>query len=494
MNMKKFVGIIAIAFLGSILGIIGFSLFVKPEVKYVQQVQESSAHLTSLPDGGLETADFRLAAQLSVDAVVHVTSTKFLEQNHYGNMFEYFFNEPSSKEVIPKSGYGSGVIISPDGYIITNNHVIQGADEIKIKMNDGTMLDAELVGTDPNTDVAIVKVKAENLHYLTFGDSDELQLGDWVLAVGNPLSLNTTVTAGIVSAKARNIQLIGTKYKRNRYGQVTGIERDPNAIESFIQTDAAINPGNSGGALVNLRGELVGINTALASKTGAYSGYSFAIPSIIAKKVMMDIIEFGEVKRAALGVTINSVNPDFAKQEKLDVKSGVYVSDLNAKGGAAFAGLKKGDVILSINGHHVLSSSQLQEQVMKYSPGEIVQITVDRKGSEKIFSVELKDHDSSATMVSSSEFWIWLGADIVSLDDEDLERMDISHGVRVENLKDGVLKRNGVPEGFVITEINKIKINDIQDLRRIIESIKKGGVFIEGILTNGRYDYFTFRK
>ncbi|MEA1878608.1 MAG: trypsin-like peptidase domain-containing protein [Bacteroidota bacterium] len=492
--MKKFAGIIAIAFLGSVLGIIGFSLLVKPEVTYVQQSQKPSAHLTSLPSGGLETADFRLAAQLSVDAVVHVTSTKFLEQNHYGNMFEYFFNEPSSKELIPKSGYGSGVIISPDGYIITNNHVIQGADEIKIKMNDGTMLDAELVGTDPNTDVAIVKIKAENLHYLTFGDSDELQLGDWVLAVGNPLSLNTTVTAGIVSAKARNIQLIGTKYKRNRYGQVIGVERDPNAIESFIQTDAAINPGNSGGALVNLRGELVGINTALASQTGAYSGYSFAIPSIIAKKVMMDIIEFGEVKRAALGVTINTVNPDFAKKEKLDVNSGVYVSDLNVKGGAALAGIKKGDVILSINDNIVLSSSQLQEQVMKYSPGEDVQIIVDRNGSEKEFIVELKDHDSNAKMVSGSEFWTWLGADLVNLEEKDLERMDISHGVRVENLKDGVLKRNRVPENFVITEINKIKVDDKQDVRRILESITEGGVFIEGILANGRYEYFTFRK
>lgn len=494
MNMKKFVGIIAIAFLGSVLGILGFSLLVKPEVQYVQQAQEPSAHLTSLPSGGLETADFRMAAQLSVDAVVHVTSTKFLEQNHYGNMFEYFFNEPSSKELIPKSGYGSGVIISPDGYIITNNHVIKGADEIKIRMNDGTMLDAELVGTDPNTDIAIVKIKAENLHYLTFGDSDELQLGDWVLAVGNPLNLNTTVTAGIVSAKARDIQLIGTKYKRNRYGQVVGVERDPNVIESFIQTDAVINPGNSGGALVNLRGELVGINTALKSPTGAYAGYSFAIPSIIAKKVMMDIIEFGEVKRAALGVTIITVNPDFAKKEKLDVKSGVYVSDLNVEGGAALAGLKKGDVILSINDHYVLSSSQLQEQVMKYSPGENVQILINRKGSEKVFTVELKDQNSNSIMISSSKFWEWLGADVVNLEEKDLERMDISHGVRVENLKDGVLKRNRVPENFVITEINKIKVDDKQDVRRILESIKKGGVFIEGILANGRYEYFTFRK
>jgi len=482
-----------IAFLGSFLGILAFSLLMKPEVKYVQQVPESSVHLTSLPSGGLENADFRLAAQLSVDAVVHVTSTKFLEQNHYGNMFEYFFNEPSSKEMVPRSGYGSGVIVSPDGYIITNNHVIKGADEIKIKMNDGTMLDAELVGTDPNSDVAVVKVKAENLHFLTFGDSDELQLGDWVLAVGNPMSLNTTVTAGIVSAKARDINIIGTTYKRDRYGRVRQ-QIDPNAIESFIQTDAAINPGNSGGALVNLRGELVGINTALASQTGAYSGYSFAIPSIIAKKVMKDIIEFGKVKRAALGVTISTVNADFAEQEKLDVSYGVYVSDLTAKGGAVSAGMKKGDVILAINGYQVESSSQLQEQVMKYSPGENVQILVDRKGTEKIFAVELKDHNSNSIMVSSSEFWEWLGADIVNLDEEDLERMDISHGVQVKNLSDGILKKNRIPEGFVITEINKVKVSDKQDVRRIIESINRGGVFIEGVLSNGRYEYFTFRK
>lgn len=492
--MKKLVGIVGIAFLGSIIGVAAFSLLVKPEVRYIPQPIETGARLTSLPSGGLENADFRLAAQQSVDAVVHVTSRKFLEQNRYGNMFEYFFNEPSGKEMVPRDGFGSGVIVSADGYIITNNHVIAGADEIKIKMNDGTMMDAELVGTDPNTDVAVVKVKEKNLPYLRFGDSDELQLGDWVLAVGNPMSLNTTVTAGIVSAKARDIQLIGTKYRRDRYGRIIGVERDPNAMESFIQTDAAVNPGNSGGALVNLRGELVGITAAIASTTGAYAGYSFAVPSIIAEKVMRDIIEYGEVKRAALGITITPVDSKLAEKEKLEVGSGVYVSDLLEKGGAAESGIKKGDVIRSINGHEVTTPSELQEQVMKYSPGETVKVLIDRKGSDKEFSVTLKDLETNSPRVSESEFWVWLGADLETLDDAELERMDISHGVRVKSLKNGVLKKNQVPEGFVITEINKEKVTDVRDVKRIIGEIVEGGVFIEGLLPNGRYEYFTFRK
>ncbi len=487
MNMKKIVGIAGIAFLGSVLGIIGFSLLVKPEVKYIQQEEKPPVQFSSIESPGLGMTDFRVAAQLSVDAVVHVTSTKFLEQNRYRNMREYFNNEPSMKEKVPQKGYGSGVIVSPDGYIVTNNHVIDGADEIKIRMNDGSLLDAKLVGTDPNTDVAVVKVKEEDLPFLIFGDSDELQLGDWVLAVGNPWSLGTTVTAGIVSAKARDIDIIGTEYRRDRNGRMRA-QRDPNAIESFIQTDAVVNAGNSGGALVNLRGELVGINTALASPTGAYSGYSFAIPSFIAKIVMQDIIEFGEVKRGVLGVTIVSVNVEFAELENLEVSEGIYVSDLAPDGGANEAGMKKGDVILSVNDFPVLNSAQLQEQVMRYGPGDEVKVEVDRKGSNKFFNVVLKNHEVD------SGFWGWLGADLVNLNEEDLERMDISHGVQVAKINDGVFKRNRVPEKFVITEINKATVENKQDVKRLIDSIKEGVVLIEGILPNGRYEYFTFRK
>ncbi|MCD6347439.1 MAG: Do family serine endopeptidase, partial [Bacteroidales bacterium] len=462
-------------------------------VKYVQQSSEPAVHFTGLPTGGLENADFRMAAQKSIDAVVHVTSTKFMEQNQYGNIFEYFFNEPSGKQVIPQEGYGSGVIISPDGYIVTNNHVVKDADEIKVKLNNGQLMDAELIGTDPNTDVALIKVDKKNLAYLTFGDSDEALVGDWVLAVGNPWNLYSTVTAGIVSAKARNIHLIGSKYRRDRYGR---LERspDPNAVESFIQTDAAVNPGNSGGALVNLKGEMIGMNTAIASQTGAFAGYSFAIPSIIVKKVVDDLIEYGKVNRAALGVRIRDVDAELADSEKLDITNGVYVADLTADGGALKAGMKVGDVITEINGKPVASSSELQEQVMKYSPGDEVELKVDRKGKTKYFKFNLKDHEANATTVSSSQFWAWLGADLKKLEKDDLKRMDIDHGVRVKKIQDGVLKKSGMPEGFVITNILKEEVDNVQDVKRIIEGVDKGGILIEGIKPNGDYDYYVIRK
>ena len=493
MKTKRIVGILGIAFAGSLLGVLVYSLAVKPEIKYVQQKEEPSVRFAGLPTGGMESADFRLAADQSVHAVVHVTSTKFMERYRYGNLFDYFFNEPSGTEKIPNTGYGSGVIISADGYIVTNNHVVGDADEVKIKMNEGRELDAELIGADPNTDVAVIKVKGKDLPYLNFGNSDQLMVGDWVLAVGNPWNLYSTVTAGIVSAKARDINIIGNEYTRDRYGRVYRA-RNPNAVESFIQTDAAVNQGNSGGALVNLKGELVGINTAIASQTGAYAGYSFAIPSVIVERVVTDLIEFGKVKRAALGVSIATVDSKLPEFDKLDVTSGVYISDVTVDGAATEAGLKKGDVILAVNGYEVKTASQLQEQIMKYRAGEKVNLKVDRKGNVKNYEVKLKDHEGNAMMASSSEFWSWLGADLKALEEADLERMDIPNGVRVENLKDGVLKSKGVPEGFVITDINKRPVNSAEEVKRAIESIDEGVVLIEGLKKSGEYEYYTFRK
>lgn len=493
MNMKKLVGIMGVAFLGSVIGIAAFTLVVKPEVKYVQEAQVPSAVLTSLPSPNMEMADFRLAAQSSVDAVVHVTSTKFYEQNEYRNMREFFFDDPSGKKKVPKSGFGSGVIVSPDGYLVTNNHVIKDADEISVKLNDGRILEAEVVGTDPNSDVAVLKVKEKNLPYLVFGDSNELQLGDWVLAVGNPLSLQTTVTAGIVSALARDIDIIGTEYRRNRYGQVQRVS-NPLAVESFIQTDAAVNQGNSGGALVNLRGELVGINTAIASQTGGYTGYSFAIPASIAKKVMNDIIEYGTVKRSALGIRISDVTEKVMKTENLSVSKGALVTDVVEDGGALKAGIKAGDVIVGINGSSINSGSQLRDNLFLFGPEDRIEVIINRKGKEKAFMVELSELNLGAPLAGDSQFWNWLGAELEALDAEDLERMDIPYGVRVKELKNGVLKENELPEGFVITDINKQKVDEVEDVKRIINSIEKGGVFIEGILPNGKYDYFTFRK
>ena len=491
MNAKKILGIFMIALAGSVIGVLAFTLFFKPEVKVVQSDAPAQVNFTGLPSGGFDSEDFRLAAEKSVHAVVHVTSKKFLEQNQYRNMWEWFFDEPSGSRKIPKTGYGSGVIISPEGYIVTNNHVIEGFEEYQVKLNDGRVIDAKLVGADPNTDVAVLQIKERDISYLTFGDSDELHLGDWVLAVGNPFNLYSTVTAGIISAKGRDMNLIGSN-ARDPFGRVD-VERMQNAIESFIQTDAAVNPGNSGGALVNLKGELVGINTAIASMTGSYSGYSFAIPAVIAKKVVDDLIEFGSVQRAVMGVTIQTVDAELAEKENLDVSQGVYINDLFEGGGAYKAGIEIGDVIISINDKAVSSSPELQEQISRYRPGDEIKVEVDRNGKVRVFQVELFAQDPDARRVGTAEFWASIGADLEKLSEKDLERYDLKNGVRVKKLHDGKFKESGMPEGYIITRINRATVRDVDDVRNYIEQVE-GGVFIEGVLPNGRYEFYTFRK
>jgi S1-C subfamily serine protease len=353
------------------------------------------------------------------------------------------------------------------------------------------MLDAKLIGTDPNTDVAVLQVKEKNLPYMTFGNSDDLYLGDWVLAVGNPFNLYSTVTAGIVSAKGRDMGIIGSN-SRDPFGRVD-VERMQNAIESFIQTDAAVNPGNSGGALVNLKGELVGINTAIASMTGSYSGYSFAIPAVIAKKVVDDLIEFGSVQRAVMGVTIQTVNAELADKEKLDVTQGVYVSDLIEDGGAFKAGIEIGDVITAINDKPVNSSPELQEQISRFRPGDEIRVEIDRNGNRKVYDVELSAQDPDARRVGTAEFWAYVGADLEKLGEKELERYDLTSGVRVNKLHDGKFKDSGMPEGYIITRINRATVRDVDDVKNYIEQVE-GGVFIEGVLPNGRYEFYTFRK
>lgn len=491
--MKKVAGILGIAFLGSVIGVAAFSLLVKPEVKYVQEADTTPTSFTSLPSSGLENADFRTAAQMSINAVVNITSTKIYEQDQYRSFWEYLNNDPSGTRKIPQSGFGSGVIISPDGYIVTNNHVITDADEIVVTLNSGEELDAELIGTDPNTEVAVIKISAKDLPFLSFGNSDNLQVGDWVMAVGNPLRLQSTVTAGIVSAMARDLGIVNPNYRQDKYGRKFPV-KNPEAIESFIQTDAAVNPGNSGGALVNLKGELIGINTAIKSETGAYSGYSFAVPSAIAERVVADIIEYGMVKRAALGITITTVTNGLVKEENLKVNNGVYVSDLLASGGAAEAGIKKGDVIVAINGMLVKSGSHLQEQVLKHRSGEKLQVTVDRNGTEKVFMVKLQEHESGALTVASSEFSTWLGGELRNIDKDNLKKMDIEYGVVVVSVDGGVFKKIGLPKGFVITDIDRKEVHEVGDVEKIIKRSSRGGVFIEGYLPNGKYEYYTFRK
>ncbi|TSA31719.1 MAG: PDZ domain-containing protein [Porphyromonadaceae bacterium] len=491
MNSKRIFGTLLIAIVGSLIGIGIYSRFDHSKTVIVQKGEQTPVQYTGLPASTFAAPDFRLAAEKSIHAVVHVKTVSQVKQYGYDNIQDWFFGNPRqmNREM---TGYGSGVIIDAEGHIITNNHVIEGSNSIEVTLNDGRVLKATIVGRDPQTDVAVIKIKADDLQFLTFGNSNELQVGDWVLAVGNPFNLTSTVTAGIVSAKGRNISIIGSKSNNPFERQNPNQAQNRTGIESFIQTDAAVNPGNSGGALVNLQGELVGINTAIASQTGSYTGYSFAIPVTIVRKVVSDIIEFGEVQRVVIGIQGRTVTPELVDKENLKVNKGVYVTDLTQDGGALKTGLKSGDVIIGLDGAKITSMGDLQEQIVPHRPGDKVIVMVDRKGDEKEFTVILKTQSGDTKTVGSSEFWAYLGADLEKVSDKDLEKLNIDGGVRVTKIHDGKFKDAGIPEGFVITNINRAEVQDVQDVRSYIERIT-GGVFIEGIGPDGKNDYY-FRK
>ena len=443
-----------------------------------------------------DLADFTTIAEKVVDAVVHIKSSRVLEYNNqndyqyrqlpdpfkdffrndpfedfFGKRFEFYGpNQKGNKQQRPPQtvmGTGSGVIISDEGYIVTNHHVIAQSDDIEITLHDNRTFKAAVVGMDPSTDLALLKVKATDLPYLPFVNSDDVKIGEWVLAVGNPFSLNSTVTAGIVSAKARNININKEKF----------------AVESFIQTDAAINPGNSGGALVNLDGGLIGINTAIASRTGYYNGYGFAVPSNIVNKVVEDLIKYGSVQRGVLGVMIRSVDGNLAKEKDLNVITGAYVDSLFENSAGASAGLQKGDVIIEVNDTQIKSSPELQEIIARHRPGDEISVIVDRKGKEKQFSVVLNNPNGSQEIVSKEyqKLLRKLGADLETLDKETAKKLEIDGGVKITNLYAGLLrKQTQMRTGFIITHVDGQKITDLDSFVEIIES-KKGGVMLEGV-------------
>lgn len=363
------------------------TFFDEPEV--ITVTEERPIRYANLQaDSNTTLPDLTIAAEYSVHAVVHI-QTQTLRGGGWssGNPFFDEFFQRRNQEPQLRQGFGSGVIISEDGFIVTNNHVIENAENIRVVLNDKSEYEAELVGTDPDTDIALLKIDAENLPYLTYGDSDALSLGEWVLAVGNPFNLTSTVTAGIVSARARNL----------------GINNDQYSIESFIQTDAAVNPGNSGGALVNQQGLLVGINTAIASRTGSYAGYSFAVPATIVKKVVDDIMEYGEVQRALLGVSIADINSNLADEFDLETAEGVLVTGVRDNGAAREAGIRTGDVILNVAGEIVNSSAELQEKVSQYRPGDDVEVLIKRDGDRQQFTVTLRNRYGDTQIVRASE-------------------------------------------------------------------------------------------
>jgi len=479
----------AIAFAGALLAVFLYAKFNVRDQQFMVR-ETAPIHLTNQfaaesPQGQLP--DLTQAAERSVHAVVHIEVKMHEQMGDMGDnpLYDFFFGpgrqggaNPRGNRQTPQfaMGSGSGVIISPDGYIVTNNHVVDDAVDVQVILDDNRKFTAKVIGRDPNTDIALVKIDAKNLPVLVWGNSDALKLGEWVLAVGNPFNLTSTVTAGIVSAKSRSIGIMS--------GQMP--------LESFIQTDAAVNPGNSGGALVDSRGDLVGINTAIASQTGSYSGYSFAIPSTIAQKVVDDIKKYGEVQRAVLGVMMQTVNDSIAKANKLDKINGAYVKSTTEDGAARKAGLREGDIIVSIDGNSVNTSSQLQEQIGKFSPGNEITVGYLRKGELKNVKVVLRNTKGDTSIVK--EPTSVLGAEFGPVTDKDKARLQIDDGVQVVNLTNGKLKEAGMKIGFIITDVNKISVSSKDDIERVfMQANNKKPVLIEGVYPNGEYSYYVLK-
>ena len=427
--------------------------------------------------------DFVFASESSLNAVVHVT-TKVETTTFKRDIFSEFFYGPGAGGRELKQygeGSGSGVIVANNGYIVTNNHVIQNATEIQVTLNDNRKYDAEIVGTDPSTDIAVLKIKETGLSSLPLGNSDNINVGEWVLAVGNPFNLTSTVTAGIISAKARNLNLISEGGKDNVV-----------PIESFIQTDAAVNPGNSGGALVNTKGQLIGINTAIASETGSYSGYSFAVPVNLVKKVMTDLIDYGVVQRGYLGVQIADITQEM--KEELDLKNlqGVYVANVIANGGAQKAGIKKGDVILKIGTKTVNSAASLQEEIGKRRPGDKIAVTVrNSAGTISTKQLVLRNRDGQTSLISktSVEKNMAMGATFRSLSSTEKKELNITSGVKVKSLSAGKLKSKGLRQGMIVTKINNDRIQTVEQLTDKLRTISKEGVLLEIMTESGAKDY-----
>lgn len=419
--------------------------------------------------------DFVDAADITVHAVVHIKAE--LKQrnevyNDYFDFFNEFFGNPHQRSNAPAIATGSGVILSADGFIVTNNHVVQNATKLEITLNDKRTFNATVIGTDPSTDLALIKIEAEGLPYLKYGDSDQVRIGEWVLAVGNPFNLTSTVTAGIVSAKARNINILG----------------EVSAIESFIQTDAVVNRGNSGGALVNTEGQLVGINAAIASNTGSYTGYSFAIPVNIVKKVVNDLMDYGEIQRAYLGITFREIDSQFADEQGLDEIKGVYVVDVSGDGAASDAGMKAGDIIVGVGGMKINSKSTLLEAVGIHRPGDELKVKAFREDELMEFDVVLKNRSGNTDVVKKDNVEL-LGATFKPVDDDTKAKLKIDHGLKVTNIGDGKIKSAGIREGFIIMYIDKSPVKSVNDLKYLVEG-KNGGTLIEGIYPNGLRAYY----
>lgn len=479
--MKRTLSIIGLSFVAAAIGAAATAFVISKNtntnVEIVERVVETSpqlgAHFTTYTQGGYP--DLTYAAENAVKAVVNIEVISEVAVPSGYNPFFDFFGIPQQQGMQKReqrSG-GSGVIISTDGYIVTNNHVVENSTKLRVKLNDGRTFEARKIGTDPATDVALIKVEAENLPTLAFGSSDALRLGEWVLAIGSPFDLQSTITAGIVSAKARQLDVIPDDFR----------------LESFIQTDAAVNPGNSGGALVNARGELVGINTVIKSSTGSYIGYSFAVPESIVRKVVDDLKEYGIVQRALLGITYRYIDQEFidamGKDTGITTVGGVYVASVVEGGAASEAGLRKDDVITNIDGVDIDAPSKLAEQIGKHRPNDKIKIIVKRGDNVKHFEVTLRNKAGGAELLPSDAVDVVkvLGGRFIEADAKLCKKLDIRGGVQVVQVSaDGLLARARVREGFVITHINDRSVNSVADLNAITNKVQS----IDGVYPDGR--------
>ena len=469
--MKRSILFVVVSLAACVGGILGSIFTVKFFDLYTSPYQSIEGRQKSVLTGYSPDTSYQIPEQLNfLSTAKKVTSGVVHIRTSYGpgdfsvNPLEFYLESPSRSS-------GSGVIISDDGYIVTNNHVIEEASNIEVVMNNNQRFYAKLIGSDPTTDLALLKVRAKDLPFVKYGDSDAITPGEWVLAVGNPFDLNSTVTAGIVSAKARNI----------------GILRDRNnlQVEAFIQTDAAVNPGNSGGALVNLKGELIGINSAIATSSGSYQGYSFAIPVSLVKKVMDDLLELGQVQRGMLGIQITDVNATIAEDLELAVNQGVLINRVNAESAAEQAGLLRGDVIIGINGHRVSSVSELQEWVARNRPGKEIDVSYLRDGNRKEVKARLRNNEGNENVEKREVKFNLNGVDVEDVPYKELVGMQLEGGVRIKEVPSGKWKETGIKKGFLITYIDKVPVDNVEDLNRIL-AFKKGGILIEGLYPDGK--------
>ncbi|MBL7920109.1 MAG: trypsin-like peptidase domain-containing protein [Bacteroidia bacterium] len=482
--MKKLLSTMLVASLGGLISFTGARYFYANDKNNISQItrpfDQQNIKLANYTQNSGLNIDFTNAAEKSVNAVVHIkTISEQVNNLNYDPFAEWFYGPQKRQQNYSMEGSGSGVIISEDGYIVTNNHVVAGADKIEVVLNDRRTYVGEIIGADASTDVALIRIKEKDLPFLSYGNSETVKIGEWALAVGNPFNLESTVTAGIISAKGRS--------------NILDVNKRP--IESFIQTDAAVNPGNSGGALVNTNGDLIGINTAIASNNGAYQGYSFAVPVNIVKKIVSDLVEFGVVQRAYFGVSIRDLDAKFSADKNIKLLKGVYVNGVTSGGSAEDAGIQEGDVITRVENANVGSVSELQEQLSKYRPGDKINITAVRNNKEMNMAATLKSLDNTTSLIKKSEIIkksiSALGADFEEMSTDELSKFRINNGVKIKKLSTGKLAQVGIKEGFIITSIDKKKVSNVQDINNSLEN-KSGTILIEGFYPNGARAYYGF--